>query len=68
MQPTALISHLVNEHKFCFFTYRNGYRTEIFVIFTTNEISFFTTYPNETNVNDLDFLPKISSPLLKQVV
>jgi hypothetical protein len=68
MQPTALISHLVKKHTYRFFTYRNGYRTEIFVNFTTNEIPFLPLIPNETNVNDIDFLPKISSPLLKQVV
>ena len=68
MQSTALISHLVKEHTFRFSTYRNGYRTEIFSELTTNEIPFFASDPNEINVNDLDFLPKISSPLLKQVV
>ena len=36
--------------------------------FITNEIPFYATDPNETNVNDLDYLPKISSLLLKQVV
>ena len=68
MQSTALISHLIKEHTFCFFTYRNGYRTEILVNSTTNEIPFYATHPDEINVNDLDFLPKISSLLLKQLV
>ena len=43
-------------------------RMEVFANFTTNEIPFLATHPDETNVNDLDFLPKISSPLLKQLV
>ena len=68
MQSIALVSHLIKEHIFCFFTYRNGNRTEVFVNFTDKEIPFLTTHPDETNVNDLDFLPNCSTPLLKQLV
>jgi hypothetical protein len=68
MQPVALISHLIKEHTFCFYTYRNGNRTQVFVNFTTNKSPFLATQPDETNVNDLDFLPKIGTPLLKQLV
>ena len=68
MQSVALISHLIKEHTFCFFTYRNGNRTDVFANFTSNNIPFLATHPDETNVNDLDFLPKIDTPLLKQLV
>jgi hypothetical protein len=68
MQSVSIISHLMKEHIVCFFTYRNKTRIEVFANFTTNEIPFLATHPDETNVNDLDFLPKISTPLLKQLV
>jgi hypothetical protein len=68
MHSVALISDLIKQQIFCFFTYRNGNRTDIFANFTTNKIPFLVTDPDEINVNDLDFLPKISTPLLKQLV
>ncbi len=68
MQPVALISHLIKEHTFCFYTYRNGNRRDVFVNFTTNESPFLATQPDGTNVNDLDFLPIIGTSLLKQLV
>lgn len=68
MQSVALISHLVKEHIFSFFTYRNGNRTEVFVNCTANRIPFLTTEPDGTYVSDLDFLPKGSTPLLKQLL
>ncbi len=68
MQSVSLKSHLIKEHIVCFFTFRNKTRIEAFANFTTNEIPFLATHPDETNVNDLDFLPAISTPLLKQLV
>jgi len=57
-QSVSIISRLINDGTYSFYTFKNGYRAEVYARTSVNGNPFLTTDPDDMLVNNLDFLPQ----------